>query len=87
MRCNNAIYDVKFIDEEDEEDDEDYTDGDDDDEDDECCAEECDEDDENDENVEIETGRRRVQRRSSEGESVGLNGGREIHSMEWDNNL
>ena len=87
LKYNNFIYDAKPIDEEDEEDEDDYTDEDDDDEDEECCVDDCDEHGENDEDVEIEEGRRRGQKKSSEGECVGLNGARELHSMEWDNNL
>ena len=76
-----------FADEDEDEDE--YTDGDDDEDDADCCDEDCaeEDDDENDENLDVEEGGRMIQRRGSEVETVGLRGEREIHSMEWDNNL
>lgn len=54
-----------------------------------CCDEDCEEEDEedNDDHLDIEGGGRMLKRRSSEVEPVILRGEREIHSMEWDNNL
>ena len=76
--------------EEDEDDEDEYTDGDDDDDDDgDCCDEDCEDedDDDNDEHLDVEEGGRIIKRHGSEVEIVGLRGEREIHSMEWDNNI
>jgi len=76
--------------EEEEEDDEDeFTDGDEDDDDVDCCDEDCEEEeeDDNDEHLDIEHGGRMLKGRNSEVEPVILRGERDLHSMEWDNNL
>lgn len=77
---------LNFADE-DEDDEDEYTDGDDDDVD--CCDEDCEEedDDDNDENLDVEQGSRIIKRNGPNAEIVGLRGEREIHSMEWDNNI
>ena len=74
----------------DEDDDEDeYTDGDEDDDDVDCCDDECEEEDEddNEDHLDIENGDGTLKNRSSEREPVVMRAEREIHSMEWDNNL
>ena len=83
---------VFHISEEDEEDDDEdeYTDGeedDEDDDDDDCCDDDCGDEDDNDENLDVEGGVRIIKRHGSDVEAVGIRGEREIHSMEWDNNI
>merc|ERR1719322_2372017 len=75
--------------EEEDDDDDEYTDGDEDDDDVDCCDDDCDEEDEedNDDHLDIENGDRILKNRGSEREQVAMRGEREIHSMEWDNNL
>ena len=95
--CNNAqkdylegTYLFVFIFTEEEEDDEDeYTDGDDD-EDVDCCDDDCgeeDDEDDNDDNLDSTTGHRIIQRDGSGVEILGARGEREMHSMEWDNDI
>ena len=79
-----------FIFTEEEEDDEDeYTDGDDD-EDVDCCDDDCgeeDDEDDNDDNLDSTKGHRIIQRDGSGVEILGARGEREMHSMEWDNDI
>ena len=84
----SIFYFLLLLLEEDDDDDE-YTDGDEDDDDVDCCDDDCDEEDEedNDDHLDIENGDRILKNRGSEREQVVRRGEREIHSMEWDNNL
>ena len=78
-----------FFSEEEEDDEDEFTDGDEDDDDVDCCDEDCEEEeeDDNDEHLDIEHGGRMLKGRNSEVEPVILRGERDLHSMEWDNNL
>jgi preprotein translocase subunit SecG len=76
-------------DEEEEDDEDEYTDGDED-EDVDCCDDDCGEEedeDDNDDNLDSTKGHRIIQRNGSGVEILGARGEREMHSMEWDNDI
>ena len=82
-------YLFSFFTEEEEDDEDEYTDGDED-EDVDCCDDDCgeeDDEDDNDDNLDSTKGHRIIQRNGSGVEILGARGERELHSMEWDNDI
>ena len=82
-------YSFSFFTEEEDDDEDEYTDGDDD-EDVDCCDDDCgeeDDEDDNDDSLDSTKGHRIIQRNGSGVEILGARGDREMHSMEWDNDI
>ena len=89
LRCGYKLICFHFFTEEEEDDEDEYTDGDED-EDVDCCDDDCGEEedeDDNDDNLDSTKGHRIIHRNGSGVEILAARGEREMHSMEWDNDI